>query len=51
MTISRRRKKEYIKAGGSFCSHCGSGNISTGKVESEGGEAWQTVSCNGYGAE
>ena len=51
MTISRKTKKEYIKAGGSFCISCGSGNISAGKVESEGREAWQPVVCYGCGAE
>jgi hypothetical protein len=51
MTVSRKTKKEYIKAGGSFCINCGSGNISAGKVESEGREAWQPVVCYGCGAE
>ena len=43
--ISRARRKEYIKAGGSFCINCGGGNISAGRVESEGREAWQPVQC------
>ena len=43
--ISRRKKKEYIGAGGSFCINCGSENISAGKMESESGEAWQPVEC------
>jgi hypothetical protein len=51
MTVSRKTKKEYIKAGGSFCIHCGSGNISAGKVESEGREAWQSVVCYDCGCE
>jgi hypothetical protein len=43
--ISRAKKKEYIQAGGSFCINCGGGNISAGRVESEGREAWQPVQC------
>ena len=43
--ISRARKKEYVEAGGSFCINCGGGNISAGRVESEGREAWQPVQC------
>jgi hypothetical protein len=49
--ISHNARKEYIKAGGSFCISCGSGNISAGKVESEGREAWQHVVCYDCGAE
>lgn len=51
MTISRKRRKEYTKAAGSFCIHCGSGNISDGRMESEGHEAWQSVVCYDCGAE
>src|SRR5208283_354446 len=43
--ISRAKRREYIKAGGSFCINCGGGNISAGRVESEGREAWQPVQC------
>ena len=49
--ISREKKKEYIKAGGSFCINCGSGNMSAGRVESEGREAWQPVQCYDCGSE
>jgi len=49
--ISREKRKEYIKAGASFCINCGSGNISAGKIESEGREAWQTVQCYDCGSE
>ena len=49
--ISRTKRKEYIEAGGSFCIHCGSGNIYAGKIESEGREAWQSVQCNDCGSE
>jgi len=49
--ISHKTKKEYIKASGSFCINCGSGNISAGKVESEGREAWQPVQCYACGCE
>ncbi|MGA3118093.1 MAG: hypothetical protein ABSF90_27135 [Syntrophobacteraceae bacterium] len=49
--ISRAKKKEYIEAAGSFCINCGSGNISAGKIESEGREAWQSVQCYDCGSE
>jgi hypothetical protein len=45
MTISRKRRKEYIKAGASFCINCGNHNISAGRIESETLEAWQHVVC------
>jgi hypothetical protein len=49
--ITRERRKEYIKAGGSFCINCGSGDISAGRIESEGREAWQPVVCKDCGSE
>ena len=49
--ISRAKKKEYIEAAGSFCINCGGGNISAGRVESEGREAWQPVQCYDCGSE
>jgi len=49
--MTRERKKEYIRAGGSFCINCGSGTISAGRVESEGREAWQSVVCYNCGSE
>jgi len=49
--ISREKRREYIKAAGSFCINCGSGNISAGKIESEGREAWQEVQCYDCGSE
>jgi len=48
--ISRARRKEYVGAGGSFCINCGGGNISAGRVESEGREAWQPVQCYDCGS-
>ena len=48
--ISRAKRKEYIKAGGGFCINCGGGNISAGRVESEGREAWQPVQCYDCGS-
>jgi hypothetical protein len=49
--LSRAKRREYIKAGGSFCINCGSGNISAGKIESEGRGAWQSVQCYDCGSE
>ena len=49
--ISREKRREYIKAAGSFCINCGSGNISAGKIESERREAWQAVQCYDCGSE
>jgi hypothetical protein len=49
--ISREKRRAYIKAGGSFCINCGSGNISAGKIESAGREAYQTVQCYDCGSE
>jgi len=49
--ITHERRKEYIKAGGSFCINCGSGNISAGRIESEACEAWQSVVCYDCAAE
>ncbi len=51
MTISRKRRKEYINAGGTFCINCGSGNISAGRIESEGREAWGQVVCHDCGSQ
>jgi hypothetical protein len=48
--ISRAKRKEYVKAGGSFCINCGSGNISAGKIQSESREAWQVVQCYDCGS-
>ena len=48
--ISRLKRKEYVTAGGSFCINCGGGNISAGRVESEGREAWQPVQCYDCGS-
>ena len=49
--ISREKRRQYLKAGGSFCINCWSGNISAGKIESEGREAWQVVQCYDCGSE
>ena len=49
--ISRTKRKEYLEAAGSFCINCWSGNISAGKIESEGREAWQSVQCYDCGSE
>jgi hypothetical protein len=49
--ISREKRKEYLKASGSFCINCGSGNISAGRIESEAREAWQSVVCYDCGSE
>lgn len=49
--ISREKRLAYIRAGGSFCINCGSGNISAGRIESEGREAWQPVQCYDCGSE
>jgi len=51
MTITRKRRKEYIDTGGRFCVHCESEKISAGKVESKGREAWQPVVCYDCGCE
>jgi hypothetical protein len=48
--ITPEKKKEYIRAGGSFCLNCGSGNISAGRIESEGREAWGQVVCHDCGS-
>ena len=48
--ISREKRRQYLKAGGSFCINCWSGNISAGKIESEGREAWQPVQCYDCGS-
>ncbi len=59
LTIERRAEVEltdqradrYIETDGVRCPHCGTEEITPGKMQTDAGVAWQRVSCDACGAE